>query len=66
MQFICKIKPINGNIMLRLPHRYNIITGTITWNTIRSSYINVCKEGQNGIKNINRANFGFHVPGSGI
>jgi len=52
--------------MLRLPHRYNIITGTITWNTIRSSYINVCKEGQNGIKNINRANFGFHVPGSGI
>ena len=62
MQFICKIKPINGNNMLRLPHRYNIIT----WNTIRSSYINVDQEGQHGIKNINPANFGFHVPGSGI
>lgn len=45
MQFIYKIKSINGNNMLRLQHRYNIITGTITRNTLRSSYINVCKEG---------------------
>lgn len=66
MQFIYKIKSINGNNMLRLQHRYNIITGTITRNTLRSSYINVCKEGLKLIKNINRANFGFQAPGSGI